>query len=148
MCPIFIPYTFHEILHVHIPPSFTALSAANVRNYTSVLLQTALGYAFAYIGTFLRQRDTFLHTSTLLGNRTTSLRDHMIVLLKHCGPDALPEREALWIRTLHTLLPHGLNFTYGKPFFPYDHSSLSLSLSSDTPPVQLHPSTHPQTDSS
>ena len=29
--------------------------------------------------------------------------------------DALPEREAFWIRTLHTLLPNGLNVAYGKP---------------------------------
>ena len=34
------------------------------------------------------------------------LRDHRIVPLEHCEPDALPEREAFWIRTLHTLLPH------------------------------------------
>ena len=37
------------------------------------------------------------------------LRDHRIVPLEHCEPDALPEREAFWIRTLHTLIPHGLN---------------------------------------
>ena len=36
------------------------------------------------------------------------LRDHRIVPLEHCEPDALPEREAFWIRTLHTLIPHGL----------------------------------------
>ena len=37
------------------------------------------------------------------------LRDHRIVPLEHCEPDALPVREAYWIRTLHTLTPHGLN---------------------------------------
>ena len=37
------------------------------------------------------------------------LRDHRIVPFEHCEPDALPEREAFWIRTLHTLIPHGLN---------------------------------------
>ena len=47
------------------------------------------------------------------------LRDHRNVPLEHCEPDALPEREAYWIRTLHTLIPHGLNSTYGKPFYPY-----------------------------
>ena len=56
-------------------------------------------------------------------------RDHRIVPLEHCEPDALPEREAYWIRTLQTLIPHGLNSAYGKPYYPYDRS-LSLSLSS------------------
>ena len=32
--------------------------------------------------------------------------------------DALPEREAYWIRTLQTLIPHGLNSAYGKPYYP------------------------------
>ena len=50
------------------------------------------------------------------------LRDHRIVPLEHCEPDALPEREAFWIRTLHTLLPHGLNSAYGKPFYPFPFS--------------------------
>ena len=57
------------------------------------------------------------------------LRDHRIIPLEHCEPDALLEREAFWIRTLHTLLPHCLNSAYGKPFYTYDHSSLSPSLS-------------------
>ena len=57
------------------------------------------------------------------------LRDHRIVPLEHCEPDTLPEGEAFWIRTLHRLLLHGLNSAYRKPFFPYDHSSLSPSLS-------------------
>ena len=54
-------------------------------------------------------------------------RDHTIVPLEHCEPDALPEREAFWIRTLHTLLP---NVAYGKPYYPYDESLFPLSLSS------------------
>ena len=57
------------------------------------------------------------------------LRDRTIVPLQHCEPDALPEREAYWIRTLHTLIPHGLNSAYGKPYYPYDHSLFPLSLS-------------------
>ena len=62
------------------------------------------------------------------------LRDHRIVPLEHCEPDALAEREAYWIRTLHTLIPHGLNSAYGKPYYPYNHSLSSPSLSStDTP---------------
>ena len=56
------------------------------------------------------------------------LRDHRIVPLEHCEPDALPEREAYWIRTPHTLIPHGLNSAYGTPYYPYDHSLLPLSL--------------------
>ena len=60
------------------------------------------------------------------------LRDHRIVPLEHCEPAALPEREAYWIRTLHTLIPHGLNSAYGKPCYPYDPlPSLSLP-STDT----------------
>ena len=55
------------------------------------------------------------------------LRDHRILPLEHCEPDALPVREAYWIRTLHTLIPHGLNSAYGKPFYPYDHSLLPPS---------------------
>ena len=56
-------------------------------------------------------------------------RDDRIVLLEHCEPDALPEREAYWIRTLQTLIPHGFNSAYGKPYYPYDHTlSLSQSL--------------------
>ena len=51
-------------------------------------------------------------------------RDYRIVPLEHCEPDALPEREAFWIRTLHTLLPNGLNAAYGKPYYPYDKSLL------------------------
>ena len=62
------------------------------------------------------------------------LRDHRIVPLEHCEPDALAEREAYWIRTLHTLIPYGLNSAYGKPYYPYNHSLSSPSLSStDTP---------------
>ena len=53
-------------------------------------------------------------------------RDHRIVPLEHCEPDALPEREAFWIRTLHTLLPNGLNAAYGKPYYPYDKSLFPL----------------------
>ena len=74
------------------------------------------------------------------------LRDHRIVPLEHCHPDALPEREAYWIRTLHTLIPHGLNSIYGKPYYPYDRTVFSLSLSSTDPPP---PRTPPRdTDSS
>ena len=63
------------------------------------------------------------------------LRDHKIVPLEHCEPDALPVREAYWIRTLHTLIPHGLNSAYGKPFYPYDHSLLPPSPpTAGTPP--------------
>ena len=41
-------------------------------------------------------------------------RDQRIVPLEQCEPDALPEREAYWIRTLQTLIPHDLNSAYGK----------------------------------
>ena len=63
------------------------------------------------------------------------LRDHRIILLEHCEPDALAEREAYWIRTLHTLIPHGLNSAYGKPYYPYNHSLSSPSLSSTGTPL-------------
>ena len=57
-----------------------------------------------------------------------SLRDPRIVPLEHCEPDPLAEQEAYWIRTLHTLMPHGLNSAYGKPYYPYNHSLFSMSL--------------------
>ena len=65
------------------------------------------------------------------------LRDHRRVPLEHCEPDALAEREAYWIRTLHTLIPHGLNSAYGKPYYPYNHSLFSKSLLHVSPP-QIH----------
>ena len=76
-------------------------------------------------------------TATLLGNHF-AWKSHdflRIVPLEHCEPDALSEREAYWIRTLHTLIPHGLNSAYGKPYYPYDHSLFPLSLpAAGTPP--------------
>ena len=75
------------------------------------------------------------------------LRDHRIVPLEHCEPDALLEREAFWIRTLHTLLPHGLNSAYGKPFYPYDHPPLSPSLSPTDTCCADSPLTPTDTDS-
>ena len=72
-------------------------------------------------------------------------RDHRIVPLEHCEPDTLPKREAYWIRTLQTLIPHGLNSAYGKPYYPYDRS-LSLSLLVSPPQVLfLPPHNHSET---
>ena len=45
-------------------------------------------------------------------------------------------------RTLQTLIPHGFNSAYGKPYYPYDHF-LSLSLSSTD--VVLPPHNHSET---
>ena len=75
------------------------------------------------------------------------LRDHRIVPLEHCEPDALPVRKAYWIRTLHTLIPHGLNSAYGKPFYPYDHSLLPPSppTAGTPPPPPPPPEYHQET---
>ena len=65
-------------------------------------------------------------------------RDHGIVPLEHCEPDALEEREQYWIRTLNTKLPHGLNSMFIKPYYPQSLTSLPLppesSLHSSQPP--------------
>ena len=50
-------------------------------------------------------------------------RDHRIVPLEHCEPDALAEREQYWIRTLNTKLPHGLNSMFIKPYYPQSLTS-------------------------
>ena len=46
------------------------------------------------------------------------------------------------IRTLHTLYPHGLIASYGKPYYPYDKALFPLSLSSTAspPPSTASPS--------
>ena len=65
-------------------------------------------------------------------------RDHRIVPLEHCEPDALAEREQYWIRTINTKLPHGLNSMFTKPYYPQSLTSLPLppesSLHSSQPP--------------
>ena len=65
-------------------------------------------------------------------------RDHRIVPLEHCEPDALAEREQYWIRTINTKLPHGLNSVFSKPYYPQSLTSLPLppesSLHSSQPP--------------
>ena len=69
------------------------------------------------------------------------LRDHRIISLEHCEPDALPEREAFWIRTLHTLLPHLPMENLSTPMtnLPFLRVSPLQIL-----PVHIHPSP-PQT---
>ena len=57
------------------------------------------------------------------------LRYYRLVPLQHCEPDALPQREDYWIRTLHKLIPHGLNSACGNLYYPNDHSLLPLSPS-------------------
>ena len=64
-------------------------------------------------------------------------RDHRIIPLEHCEPDALQEQEAYWIRTLQTLIPHGLNSAYGKPYTLMTVLPLSVS-----PPQVLFPPPH------
>ena len=55
------------------------------------------------------------------------LRDHRIVPFEHCEPDAIPEREAFWIRILHTTWPK------------LNHTTLMTALSFlRVSPIQIH----------
>ena len=100
------PYTFHE--------TFTCAD-------TSLIYCNKCGK----LDRHFRNKETSTPVRCFARKSHDFLRDYRIVLLEHCKPDALLEREAYWICTLHTLIPHGLNSAYGKPYYPYDHS-LSL----------------------
>ena len=100
------PYTFHE--------TFTCAD-------TSLIYCNKCGK----LDRHFRNKETSTPVRCFARKSHDFLRDYRIVLLEHCEPDALLEREAYWICTLHTLIPHGLNSAYGKPYYPYDHS-LSL----------------------
>ena len=96
------------------------------RDFVQASLPTVLRSTFEFIGTKKLVRPVYRHFAR---KSHDCHRDHRIIPLEHCEPDALPEREAYWIRTLQTIIPHGLNSAYGNPYYPYDRS-LSLSLSS------------------
>ena len=143
------PYTFHETFTCADTSLIYCIVCSKCEKLYIGLTSNSLRVRFRmhrHTSETKRQVPLYRHFAKKLHD---FLRDHRIVPLEYCEPDALPEREAFWIRTLHTLLPHGLNSAYGKPFYPYDHSSLSPSLSpADTScadsPLTPHPSP-PQT---
>ena len=114
------PYTFHE--------TFTCAD-------TSLIYCNKCGK----LDRHFRNKETSTPVRCFARKSYDFLRDHRIILLEHCEPDALLEREAYWICTLHTLIPHGLNSAYGKPYYPYDHS-LSLPAAGTHSPHLQSPS--------
>ena len=122
------PYTFHE--------TFTCTDTSLI--YCIICSKCGklyIGLTSNSLGVRFRAHRHFSETKRRIPlYRHFVRKSHDFVPLEHCEPDALPEREAFWIRTLHTLIPHGLNSIYGKPYYPYNRSLFSSSLShTDTP---------------
>ena len=125
-----VPIKTWEFVHVYTLSAYTLVIFRNisVHDYEclSVLLQ-------------LCERWRDLEWSCVLKRRWLCLSWHehfkfktlqgliliSIIPLEHCEPAALPEHEAYWIRTLHTVISHGLNLIQ----LMGNHTTLMTTLS-------------------